>query len=104
MDVQAGMMRAAAARVTVDFARSPRPAQYIVNIEPEGGAGVGKWSGSGLIDARNEVAFRDIPPGHYVVAGRPNPGSDDQQAKPAIVELKGGETAVIRLSALSGDG
>jgi hypothetical protein len=98
-DLELRMMRSAAARVTVDFTRSPRPEAYIVQIEPEGGGGVGTWGGSSLIDASNQVSFSDIPPGQYVLTGRPNPSSDDQQTNPVTVELKGGETAEIRLNA-----
>jgi hypothetical protein len=98
-DVALAMLRSAGVRVTVDFAGMPRPAAYIVQMEPEGGAAVGKWSGSGNIDARNQIAFNDVPPGRYIVQGRPNPSSANQQSKPITVDLKGGQTSEIALPA-----
>ena len=59
--------------VTVDFAGDARPEGYIVEIKPEAGNAVGSWGGSGNIDAGNQIMFRDIPPGRYVIQGRPNP-------------------------------
>ena len=55
------------------------PREYLVHLEPEGGEAVGKWSGSGQIDAKNQIEFDDVPPGRYVLQGRPNPCRVDQQ-------------------------
>lgn len=62
-----------------------------MQLEPEGGAKVGMWSGSGNIDAKNQIAFEDVPPGRYVLKGQPNPSSANQQTEPLTVDLKGGE-------------
>lgn len=98
-DVVLHMMKAARVQVSVDFAGRSRPAAYIVHIEPEGGEVVGKWSGSGSINAENQITFEDIPPGPYVVRGQPNPSTADQQTKSVNVQLLGGQTAEVTLSA-----
>jgi hypothetical protein len=98
-DVALVMKKSANVRVTVDFTGKNRPEGYIVNIAPEGGAGVGKWSGSGNIDAKNQISFKDVPPGRYVLHGQPNPSSANQQTAPVTVELKGGETTELTLAA-----
>ncbi len=65
----------------------------------EGGEGVGKWSGSGNINAENQIAFENIPPGRYVVRGQPNPSTADRQTETLSVQLPGGQSAEVRLSA-----
>jgi len=49
-------------QVTVDFTGKERPGGYIVSITPEGGNVVGSYGGSGNIDAKNQIAFTDVPP------------------------------------------
>jgi hypothetical protein len=93
------MMKSAAVEVTVDFGKATRPAGYIVRIEPSDGAAVGKWSGSGNINASNQISFTDVTPGNYVIQGQPNPSSGDQRTKPRLVELKGGVTSKITIPA-----
>jgi hypothetical protein len=89
------MMKAASVRVTVDFTGRERPAGYIVSIAPEGGDVVG----SGNIDAGNQMTFAIVPPGRYVVRGRPNPGSDAEETGAVTVDLKGGQAAEVTLKA-----
>ena len=93
------MLRSATVRVTVDFAGRPRPEAYIVEIVPEGGEAVGKWSGSGQIDKGGQITFEDVPAGRYVVRGRPNPSRGDDETEGIAVELTGGETEQLRLTA-----
>jgi hypothetical protein len=93
------MMKSARLRVTVDFNGKNRPTDYIVEIEPEGGSAVGTWGGSGNIDAHNQIAFYDVPPGRYVLHGHPNPSSANERTKPLTIELKGGRSTEITLSA-----
>jgi len=93
------MMKSARVRVTVDFAGKAKPEGYIVSIAPEGGSVVGSWGGSGIIDAHNQIAFTDVPPGRYVFRGQPNPSSGNQQTQPITVELKGGRLTEITLQA-----
>ena len=93
------MTKSARVRVTVDFSGKTRPEGYIVTIAPEGGSVVGSWGGSGNIDAQNQIAFTDVPPGRYVFQGQPNPSSGNQQTEPVTVELKGGRLAEITLQA-----
>jgi hypothetical protein len=93
------MLKSARVVVTVDFARTRRPAGYMVHIEPEGGERVGTWGGSGNIDAKSQISFDDVPPGRYVLQGQPNPSIANQRTEPLAIELKGGQTAEIKLSA-----
>ncbi|MBI2825128.1 MAG: carboxypeptidase regulatory-like domain-containing protein [Planctomycetia bacterium] len=91
------MTKSARVRVTVDFAGAKRPQGYIVHIEPEGGEAVGKYGGSGQIDAKDQFSFTDVPPARYVVHGRPNPGNDNEETEPVTIDLKGGETTDVTL-------
>jgi hypothetical protein len=93
------MTQSAQVRITVEFSGANRPDGYIVQMEPEGGSQVGKWSGSGNVDAQNQISFRDVPPGRYVVTGRPNPGSDDQHSQPMTIDLQGGSVIDVTLPA-----
>lgn len=92
------MQPAAQVRVTVKFPSDPPPG-YVVKIAPEEGEAVGRWSGSGQIDVNREMAFHDVPPGRYVLRGRPNPGGDDQETPPLPVTLVGGQTHQVELKA-----
>ena len=98
-DVELQMMKSASVRVTVDFTGKERPEGYMVSIEPEGGEVVGSYGGSGNIDAKNQMTFEIVPPGRYVLRGRPNPGSDDEQTEPVTVDLKGGQASEVTLKA-----
>jgi hypothetical protein len=97
--VELRMLRAASVYVGVDFTSKQRPAEYIVSISPEGGDKVGSYGGSGQIDANCHVAFKDVPPGRYVLRGQPNPSSGDQRSEPVAIDLKGGQTARVTIIA-----
>lgn len=71
----------------------------IVEMLPEGGSVVGSWGGSSNIDAANQVMFRDVPAGRYVIRGRPNPSSANQGSKPLAIELKSGQATRLTLPA-----
>ncbi len=45
------------------------------------------------------MAFAIVPPGRYVLRGRPNPGSDAEETEPVTVDLKGGQAAEVTLKA-----
>jgi hypothetical protein len=98
-DVALTMVRSARIMVTVDFAGAKRPAGYIVEIAPEGGNAIGSWGGSGNIDAGNQIMFRDVPPGRYIIKGRPNPSSENQVSKPVTIDIKGGQATRITILA-----
>jgi hypothetical protein len=98
-DVELRMTQAGRIVVTVDFTGRERPGGYIVNIEPEGGSAVGKYGGSGNINAKNQIAFENVPPGRYVLRGQPNPSSGDQRTEPVTIDLKGGQTSEVKLQA-----
>lgn len=99
VDLKLEMQPAAKLLVRVDFSATTRPEGYIVNIKPEGGEKVGSWGGSANIDAAAQFTFENIPPGKYIVTGRPNPGSDSQETVPETVDLKGGKTMELTIKA-----
>jgi len=82
-------------KVTVEGAKGP----YIVNVAPVGGEKVGSWGGSSQLGEDGTCQFTHIPPGRYVVHGRPNPGTEAQRTKDVTVEVKGFETADVELKA-----
>jgi len=98
-DVEMRMTRSAGVRVTVDFGGKQPPAGYLVEMEPEGGNVVGSYGGSGQIDDKNQFAFKDVPPGRYILRCHPNPSSADQVSAPVAVDLKSGQTAEVTLKA-----
>jgi hypothetical protein len=85
--------------VTVAFAAVARPEGYIVHIAPTGGERIGSWGGSGNIDAKNQITFKDVPPGRYELYGMPNPGSEKQKTDLVTVDLQGGKTTDVGLIA-----
>jgi hypothetical protein len=97
--IELSMVKTDRVVITVDFTGKKRPAGYMVHIEPEGGQVVGKYGGSGDINAKNQMTFENVPPGRYVVRGRPNPGNDQQQTESVTVDLKGGKTVEVKLHA-----
>jgi len=97
--IELKMTKSARVRVTVEFTGTFRLIGYAVQIEPEGGAAVGKYSGSGDIDDQNQVVFNGVPPGRYVLVGRPNPDTGDHRTEPVAIELKGGQEAEVKVLA-----
>ena len=71
----------------------------MVKISPEGGDVVGSYGGSGNIDARDQLNFAILPPGHYILTGRPNPGSDSEEVGPVTIDVKGGQAEQVTLKA-----
>ncbi len=98
-DVALPLVRSASIEVTVDFSDTVRPAGYIVEIEDARGAAVGRWGGSANIDAAGKVRFQNVPPGRYVLTGRPNPGRESQTTVPIPIDLAGGEEWTATLKA-----
>jgi hypothetical protein len=98
-DVSLTMLRSASIEVTVDFSDTGRPAGYLVEIEDARGAAVGRWGGSANIDAQGKVHFKNVPPGRYVLTGRPNPGNESQFTDPIPIDLAGGEEWAATLKA-----
>lgn len=98
-DLRLQMESSASLLVRVNFADAKPPTDYLVQIVPEGGARVGKWSGSASINADQWIEFENVPAGKYTITGGPNPGRADQQTAPATIELKLGERATITLKA-----
>jgi Carboxypeptidase regulatory-like domain len=93
------MRKSAHVLVTVAFTGKVRPNGYMVSITPEGGDKVGTYGGSGNINDKNQLTFQNVPPGRYIIRGRPNPGSDDQQTDPVTIDPKGGQTIEVKLQA-----
>jgi hypothetical protein len=98
-DVELKMGKSTSVKVVVDFAGKVQPEGYIVKIAPEGGEKIGSYGGSGNIDADRTMSFKDMPPGKYIIRGRPNLGSDQEETEPLTVDLKGGEVREITIKA-----
>jgi hypothetical protein len=98
-DIELTMLRSATLLVTVDFDGVDVEGNYIVKVAPEAGEAVGRWGGSGNLDANGSMKFENVPPGRYTVKGRPNPGTDEQETEPQTVELLGGESVEVILKA-----
>ena len=98
-DIELTMIKAGRIAVTVDFTGKQRPEAYIVMIEPEGGDRIGTFGGSGNINAKNQIAFENVPPARYVLRGKPNPSSSKEVTEPITVDLTGGKTVEITLYA-----
>jgi hypothetical protein len=96
-NIELSMMKSARIVVTVDFTGKERPSEYIVSMTPEGGEKIGSYGGSGNINAKNQMTFESVPPGKYMVHGRPNPGSDKQQTEPIAIDPKSGQAIEVRL-------
>ena len=63
------------------------------------GGGIGSWGGSANIGVDGTFTFENIPPGHYVVTGKPNPGRIDDRTEPIKVEIEGKDRHSIKLIA-----
>ncbi len=98
-DIALTMSLSAQVDVTIDFGDRKRTGDYMVSIAPFGGEKVGSYGGSGNIDAKNKISFKDVPPGKYTFIGRPNPGSLNDTAEPVTIDLKGGKTEAITIKA-----
>lgn len=98
-DPPLSMNKSAAIVIKVDFGGRERAGGYMVEMKPEEGEAVGRWSGSGDVNAEGTLRWSEIPPGKYVLVGRPNPGSESEQTEPVTVDLRGGETAEVTLNA-----
>jgi hypothetical protein len=98
-DVVLTMLRSSSIEVTVDFSDTVRPEGYIVQIEDAKGPVVGSWGGTANIDADGKVKFENVPPGRYVLTGRPNPGADAQETDPTPIDLGPGEEWAATLKA-----
>lgn len=72
---------------------------YIVNVAPEGGEKIGSWGGGSNLGADGTCEFSHIPPGRYVVHGRPNPGREADKTESVTVDIKPHETAQVTLTA-----
>lgn len=100
LNVQLTMLRSSEVQVVVDFSQTTRPEGYIVEIAQEQGAGqAGSWGGSGNIDASGAISFKNVPPGRYVLFGRPNPGGAQDETERQTVDLVGGKVTEVVLKA-----
>jgi len=77
----------------------PITSRYIVEIEPEEGGGVGTWGGSSNVNKEGTVEFDGVPPGKYVIWGRPNPGREQDKTDRMLVEIQEESQDAIKLIA-----
>jgi 5-hydroxyisourate hydrolase-like protein (transthyretin family) len=64
----------------------------LLELEPEGGSRIGKWSYSGNLNKEGTFEIKGIPPGKYVISTRPNPGSAKYEPNIGKVTIEGGKT------------
>lgn len=98
-EVEVEMMKSSKVIVTVDFTDKARPKDYLVRIIPEAGEAVGRWGGSGHIDAKNQITYDNVPPGRYIIWGHPNPTGKGEETESVTIDLKGGKTHEVKLNA-----
>jgi hypothetical protein len=98
-DIELRMVRAGNILVTVDFTGKARPKEYLVEMETEGFNGVGSYGGVGTLNDKNQFIFKNVPPGRYVLHGRPNPCNESQRTERVTIELHGGKGAEVKLNA-----
>jgi hypothetical protein len=98
-DIELRMQKSASIQIKIDFGVVARTDGYIVEMKPEDGEAIGKWGGSGQIDAENRMVFKDVPPGRYVIVGKPNPSNGDDHTQTVTVELVGGRSTEVTLIA-----
>ncbi len=92
------MIRTGEVRVSVvDAKGKPITSRFIVELEPKGGSRIGSWSGSSNVGADGTVIFQGVPPGDYVVFGKPNPGRADATTKIHPVTITGDDEHAIKL-------
>ena len=82
-----------------DAKGEPITSKYMVEIEPEEGGGVGTWGGSANVNKEGTVEFDGIPPGRYVIWGRPNPGREQDKTDRMLVDIKEESQDAIKLIA-----
>lgn len=93
------LKQAGTLKVQVKFKRPRGDAGYIVEVVPKGGEKVGSWGGSSKLSKDDSVLFKNIPPGEYVVFGRPNPGRSSQKTDAQIVSITGGTDSSVEIEA-----
>jgi protocatechuate 3,4-dioxygenase beta subunit len=95
--VRLAVVRTGAVQVQVfDADGRPITKDYLIAVEPEQGAGIGKWGGSANVREDGSVRFDGVPPGRYRIYGRPNPGAVGDRSSDQIIEVKRGETVKLR--------
>lgn len=82
----------------------PVTSKYIVEIEEAGidrdkDTTAGSWGGSANIGGDGSYTFKDVPPGEYIISGKPNPGRSADRTDPATVHIKGKDQHHVKLTA-----
>lgn len=68
-----------------------------VQLEPEGGSKVGKWSGGANCEADGSFVFKNVPPGRYILTAKLNPGTVGKHEAAKAIEVKPGEVMEFEL-------
>ncbi len=75
----------------------PPQRPFIVEIEPEGGGGIGTWGGSMTCRKDGSFEFRTMPPGNYVIIAKPNPMREGEATKPKPVTVTVGGVVKVHI-------
>lgn len=104
-DLKLEMALAGSVEVEVDFSayetrKEKRPSGYLVEIAvtPETKQ-ERPWGGSANINDDGEWTFRNVPPGKYILFGRPNPGGRNDETERVTIEVEPGKTSFVTLDA-----
>lgn len=68
-----------------------------LELEPLGGNKPGTWGSSGHLNDEGTFDISGIPPGHYVISTRPNPGSSGYKSNTREITVKAGKTYEIEI-------
>ncbi len=81
----------------VDTKGNPPTRRFLVELEPEGGGKLGSWGGSMRIKEDGSFAFKGVPPGAYVLVGRPNPMRKGEATDPQSIVITAGKAVTLIL-------
>lgn len=98
-DVELRLLKASSITVTVDFGKNKPPKDYMAMLSPEGGDVIGSYGGAGSINKKNQFKFDAVPPGKYILTGRPNPGREDETTEPFTVNVEADQAVEVTLVA-----
>ena len=97
-DVALTLVATGSVKFKVTKADGTPAADAQVSMEPEGGAKVGKWGGSGNVSPDGTLQFDSIPPGKYVASISPGLLITGKDPNAKTVEIKAGETAEVNFT------
>jgi hypothetical protein len=93
------MTKSASLIIQVEFEGGRKDGDYVVQVESAAQEKLGTWGASSSLGPDNTLRYHDVPPGTYLVHGRPNPGSEKETSKTIKIELSGGKESTVVITA-----